>query len=519
MLLGDHVEFAARREGDRPAILFEERAISFAEFHDRVNRLSSALTELAAPGSRIGILSDNRPEYLEAYYGVPMAGMGLTIVNQRLAPREIAYILGDAGVEFLLVADAYLPAIVGVREQLPTLKTVCSIGAVAAPGADLAYEDLLASGRPIRPELPVSEHDLAWLIYTSGTTGRPKGAMLSHRNLDAAATNLLIGVEPERRATYLNPFPLSHASGHMSIAFLDRGITTVLQQGFAPDTFMQAIEQHDVAGAPFAPAMMGMILDRHDLDHVDVSRVRKLFYGASSITPELLRNAMRRFSGARFYQGFGMTELAGNCLFMDDDIHRRGVNGEEHLLAAAGQEAVKASVRIVDEQLRDVPTGSVGELIVKGDQVMLGYWGKPEATRDAVDDGWLRTGDLARMDDERLVSIVDRAKDMILTGGENVYSREVEDVLAEHPDVADVAVVGQPDPVWGESVVAIVVLRDGAVPNPDALIAHCREHLASYKKPRVVHFVAALPRNATGKVLKHELRQRTADPASFTSVA
>jgi acyl-CoA synthetase (AMP-forming)/AMP-acid ligase II len=510
LLLGDFVDFAARRAPDRTAIRFEERAFTFSEYKHRVDRLSDALLGLGNPGDRVGILSGNTSEYVEAYYGVPMAGMALTLVNPRLVAREVAYILSDAEVGAVFVQPEHLHTIRQIRDQVPSLRHVIAFGEEVPEGADLAYEPLLAAAKPQRPKLEISDHDMAWLIYTSGTTGRPKGAMLSHRNLVASVTNALMCTQPERYGVYIMPFPLAHVAGHVSPTFLARDITLIIQRAFDPEDYVRTVAEHGVTGSPMAPAMLGLILARPELDGYDVSSVRKLFYGASSISPELLRRSMERFSNARFYQGFGMTELGGNPLYMDPETHLRGAGEEPHLLAGAGYEAPYSSVRIVDDDLNDLPVGEIGEIIVKGDQVMSGYWRNEEATREAIVDGWMRTGDMGRMDENRLFYIVDRKKDMIVTGGENVYSREVEDVLAEHPAVQDVAVIGIPAETWGENVCAIVVKRPGEDVDEDGLVAHCRASLASYKKPKLVVFVDELPRNPSGKVLKRELRERYA---------
>jgi long-chain acyl-CoA synthetase len=393
---------------------------------------------------------------------------------------------------------------------VPPLRYVIVFGQEVLAGADLAYERLIAGATPVRPRLELSDHDMAWLIYTSGTTGRPKGAMLTHRNLYAAVTNAIICTQPERFGTYIMPFPLAHVAGHVSPTFLAKDITLIIQRAFDPEDYVRTVAEHRVTGSPMAPAMLGLILARPELDHYDVSSVRKLFYGASSISPELLRRSMRRFSNARFYQGFGMTELGGNPLYMDPETHLRGAGDEPHLLAGAGYEAPYSSVRIVDDDMRDLPAGAIGEIVVKGDQVMKGYWRNEDATRETIVDGWLRTGDMGRMDENRLFYIVDRKNDMIVTGGENVYSREVEDVLAEHPGVLDVAVIGVPDETWGENVCAVVVRRQGVEVEEDELVAHCKSLAASYKKPKLVIFVDELPRNPSGKVLKRELRERYA---------
>jgi long-chain acyl-CoA synthetase len=510
LLLGDYVDFAARRSPDRTAIVFEDRAFTFGEYKDRIDRLSDALSGLVSPGDRIGILSGNTSEYVEAYYGVPMAGMTLTLVNPRLVAREVAYILSNAEVSAVFVQPEHLHTIGEIRDQVPSLRHVIVFGEELPAGADLAYEPLIAGARPVRPKLELSDDDMAWLIYTSGTTGRPKGAMLSHRNLVASVTNALMCTQPERYGTYIMPFPLAHVAGHVSPTFLAKDITLIIQRAFDPEDYVRTVAQHGVTGSPMAPAMLGLILARSELDHYDVSSVRKLFYGASSISPELLRRSMKRFRNARFYQGFGMTELGGNPLYMDPETHVRGAGDEPHLLAGAGYEAPYSSVRIVDDDLNDLPAGEIGEIVVKGDQVMKGYWRNEEATRETIVDGWLRTGDMGRMDEDRLFYIVDRKKDMIVTGGENVYSREVEDVLMEHAAVQDVAVIGLPDETWGENVCAVVVRQPGVEAEDDELIAHCKASLASFKKPKLVLYVDELPRNPSGKVLKRELRERYA---------
>jgi len=507
------VDFAARRYADQTGIVFEERSFTYAELKDRIDRLSHALAGLVTPGDRIGILSGNTSEYVEAYYGVPMAGMSLTFVNPRLVGREISYILANAQVTALLVQGEHLHTVREIRDQIPTLKHFIVFGEEVAEGAEHAYEPLLRSAEPVRPKLEITDRDMAWLIYTSGTTGRPKGAMLSHRNLTMCVANMLIAFGVERHATYMMPFPLAHVTAHVSPGYMSMGIKWIIQRSFDAGGWLRPVQEERVDGSPMAPAMLGLIMAREDLAHYDVSSVRSLFYGASSISPELLRRCMDRFSNASFYQGFGMTELSGNVLVMDPDTHRRGVAGEAHLLQAAGYEVPFASVRIVDDEMRDVPVGEIGEIVVKGDQVMEGYWDNEEATAATFSDGWMRTGDMGRMDENRLFSIVDRKKDMILTGGENVYSREVEDVLAEHPAVLEASVIGIPDPTWGENVCAVVVLREGQSADEESLVAHCRANLASYKKPKSIYFLEALPRNASGKVLKRELRERYATQA------
>ncbi|MGH3743460.1 MAG: acyl-CoA synthetase [Mycobacteriales bacterium] len=515
MLLGDAVELGARKFGPRPAIIFGERVTTFAELADRVRRLTGGLLGLAEPGDRVAILMENRPEFVEAYYGVPMAGMILTFLNYRLNPRELASIVRDAGATVLLTEPKYLPAVAAIRDGNPATKVVVCAdegGDAGDKGGDLTYDELLAGGPPTAAAPDVSPDDVAWLIYTSGTTGAPKGAMLTHRNLLTALFSWLIATPPSDPGdAYFMPFPLCHVAGYGVPGYALRGTTLVLRPTYEPGEFLTAVARHGVTGTPMAPTMLNMLLAHPELDNHDLSSLRTIAYGASSMPVEVLRAAMHRFPDAQFVQGFGMTELSGNVLFLDPASHVEAMRRPE-LLAAAGRPMPLADVRVVDDALSDVPTGEVGEIVVRGDQVMKGYWNNPAATTEAFAGGWFHSGDLARVDEEGYVYVVDRKKDMIVTGGENVYSRQVEDVLYTHPAVAEAAVVGIPDVHWGETVCAVVVLRPDAHVTAEEIVALCRDQLAGYKKPRRVAFVDELPKNASGKVLKRELRTTLTTP-------
>lgn len=505
MLLEHFTENAAQRDGDRPAIVFEGSTLTFAELDTRIKGLAGGLRALLPPGSRVAVLSDNRPEVTEAQFAIPSAGMTAVFLNQRLTGPELAYILENSGASAILVEERYLPVIAEIAEGVPALRHV--VGFDGEGGVATAAYSSLVESAPLTGSAP-EPADIAWLVYTSGTTGRPKGVMISHRNLSGTVANFLLGIRPDRHGRYLFPFPLSHVTAHAQPALFAAGVTLYLQRSFDPKAYMEAIAEYEITGSPIAPAMLGLILARPELAELDVTSMRKLFYGASSITPALLRRAMERFPNAEFTQGFGMTELAGNAVWMDHATHLRGIRGESDLLSACGRPAPLASVRIADERGMDLPFGDVGEILVRADQVMEGYWENPEATKSTLVDGWLHTGDVARFDKNGLLYIVDRKKDMIVTGGENVYSREVEDALAEHPGIADVAVVGVPDETWGENVCAVIVRATGSEITSEEVIAHARSKLASYKKPKRVEFVDQLPRNATGKLLKRDLRNQ-----------
>ena len=499
MLLSDIVHFAARRRPGRAALHFGDRTVTFGELSARVDRLAGAVGAVTAPGDRVAILADNCPEYLELLYGIPQAGCAATLVNQRLTADEFAASWPTPSRcprrrrgHQERVAGLDLPSVrrrwSSVAETPATTTTPSWGGASPAPAAAAA------------------EGDMAWLIYTSGTTGKPKGAMLTHRNILTAVVGTSMEWHPSEADVALFVFPLCHVAAFVPLLHHLQGATVVLGSGFVPAEFLRLIEKHQVTHAGLAPTMINFLLRDPACADTDTSSLRMMAYGGSAIAPDLLTRAMERF-GPLFVQGYGMTELSGNVLVLGRDEHRRGLAGEPHLLFSAGLPTKLAQVRVVDDEMTDVAPGEVGEVVVRGDQVSPGYWRDPGATAEAWAGEWFHTGDLAVVDPAGYTSIVDRKKDMVVTGGENVYPREVEDVLAGLPGLIEAAVIGLPDPEWGEAVTAVVVADPGAL-SADDLRARCRTSLAGYKVPRQVLFVDALPRNAAGKVLKRELRAR-----------
>jgi acyl-CoA synthetase (AMP-forming)/AMP-acid ligase II len=508
MLLSDIPMLAAHHAPDIEAIRFGERALTYVELRDRCWRLSNALGHAGSAGDRVAILAENCPEYAECYYGVPGAGMALTLLNYRLTPRELAFIIGDSAPRLLVVEPKYLPAIRRIRAEIPSVERILLIGDDAEDC--LNYDAFVASGAPREPATRPSEDDLCWLLYTSGTTGLPKGAMLSHKNLMAAILNSMTSWEVGLAEVCLFTFPQFHVAGYVMPMHHLRGFKLVLLRSFDPASLLRSVEAHRVTNTAMAPTMIAMLLEDPRTDAFDLSSLRRIGYGASAMPAEVLRRARRRWPGVGFSTGFGMTELAGNVMTMGSLDHDRAADQGLELLRSVGKEMPLARVRVVDDEGRDVGPNTPGEIIVKGDQVLSGYWRNPEATAAAFTDGWFHSGDVGRWDDEGYLYIVDRRKDMILTGGENVYPREVEDVLYEHPAVVEAAVVGAPDPMWGETVVAVVCVRAGETLTAAAVVEHCRDRVAGYKKPRRVAFIDALPKNASGKVLKRELRERIA---------
>ena len=502
MRLRDILEFNARRKPAALALVTQDgRRFTFAQLFARSMQLANAMNARGVVNDHVAILADNQGEYVEAYYGVPAARQRLVFLNYRLAAPELVRILEDAEATTLVYAPQFADIVERMRGELTTVRSFVALGA--------QYEALLDGQPTTPPREDDADTDVAWLIYTSGTTGMPKGAMLSHRNLLAAVSNAAVSMpgDPPPNPAFLYPFPLCHIAGGAVLGQHLSGNPIVLMSAFAPEAWMQMVDEHAITGTALAPTMINMLLNHPAIDRYALRSLNSLGYGASSIPADVLRRAMARM-GPIFTQGFGMTELAGNVIYMSKADHVRANASAPHLLAAAGKVGAMASVRIVDDNDVDVPVGTPGEIIVRGDQVLTGYWKRPEANIEAFRGGWFHTGDVARMDEEGFVYIVDRKKDMIVSGGENVYPREVEEVLFTHPAVAEAAVFGLTDEHWGERVAAAVVRHADQDVDEAALDALCRARLAGYKRPRSWHFVDEIPKNVSGKVLKRELRDR-----------
>jgi acyl-CoA synthetase (AMP-forming)/AMP-acid ligase II len=514
MQLGDIIRRNGNKTPERIALVdtATDRTVTFGELQRRMLQVANAMLGLAEPGDRVAILAENLPEYVECYYGVPAAGMALNFLNYRLHPKEWAWILNNAEARILIVQDKFLDAITAELAELPSLRHVVVIGGNGRNGHP-DYEDVVGAASGEEPAIDVDENSTAWLLYTSGTTGFPKGAMLTHRNLTVAALASVIEYEPQPDERNLMAFPLCHVSGYAVPVNHFRGGRIVLTPMFEPELWMKLVDEHQITGTALAPTMLNFILQHPKVDEYDLSSLRGIGYGAAAMPVEVLRAAIRRF-GPIVYSGFGMTELGGNVLTFPKAAHERAVDGAEHLLASCGTPMCLAEVKVVDEHGVECPPGVVGEIIVRGEQVLKGYFNNEAGTKEAFAGGWFHTGDMARRDEEGFFYIVDRMKDMILTGGENVYSREVEEVLYTHPAVSEAAVIGLPDPTWGENVTAVIVLRPGAEATEAEIIGTVRDRLAGYKKPKKVIFVDELPKTVSGKIVKRELRDRYAHSGS-----
>lgn len=514
MLLHDVVRMNAFRTPTRAALSDDRRTYTFSDLQVRMHRLANAMSTRVGLGSRVGVLSKNSCEYVECYYGMSAAGMVLTHLNYRLSPAEWAWVLNDSEARGLVVGAEFFDAVMGVVDDVPSLQFVVvgGEGAVAHHHGRIEiveYESLLADARD-QPAGPAADDgaDL-WLLYTSGTTGRPKGAVLTHRSLMTSVVQQVIEYGPTPSERALVAFPLCHIAGNSVPMYHLRGGTIVLTPAYEPELWMATIERFAITVSGMAPTMFAGLLAHRALGRYDLSSLSSLGYGGSPMPPDLVREGIARF-GPIFYSGFGMTELGGHATNLSKEQHRLALEGEERILSSCGQPMCLAMTRVVRADGADCVDGEVGEIVVQGEQVFDRYWNNDEATEAAFAGGWFHTGDLGRRDADGYLYVVDRLKDMIITGGENVYSAEVEKVLAGHPELLEVAVIGLPHEYWGEEVTAVAVPRAGARPAPEDVIAFARSSLGGYKVPKRVLLVDTLPKNASGKVLKAQLREELA---------
>ena len=478
------------------------RRRSYGELHARTSALADALEQRGIRrGDRVGLLAHNSPEFMEVLLATARLGAITVPVNFRLTPGEVRHVLADSGACALLYSSPLASVAKAAADGLPVHTTVeIPSAADRAGGASSAYEDLLASGSPDALERDVAGSDIACIMYTSGTTGRPKGAMLTHDNLLWQSIHALTGTPGlSRYDVTVTAAPLFHIGGLgvFTLPLLYLGGANVILESFVPDQVVAAMAEHQATVMFLVPAMWAAITRSQELNRADLRPPRSALCGGAPAPLPVLKFYTDR--GWNFAEGFGLTETSPACSILDS----------EHLISKAGSighPVAHLQWRLVDDSDRPVPVGEVGELIVRGPNVFAGYWGKPAETAEAMRGGWFHTGDLGRADADGYVTLVDRKKDMVITGGENVYPVEVEQVLYQHPAIDDVAVIGVPNETWGEAVVAVIVPAAGAELDADALIAWVRDRLAHFKCPRRVEFTAALPRNATGKVLKRELR-------------
>jgi long-chain acyl-CoA synthetase len=489
------------------ATVFGDRRRNWREIGERVPRLAAGLRSLGVnPGDRVAILSLNSDRYLEVYLATAWAGAVIVPLNIRWSPLENEDAMRDCRAGILFVDKAFASTGAALAKEISGLKLIYADDGDAPSGIE-RYEALLARSEPM-PDAMRTAADLAGIFYTGGTTGRSKGVMLSHGNLMANALNALgEGLFPSS-AIYLHAAPMFHlANGAAMYSLLLSGGSNVMIQGFTPEGMMAVVQKEHVTDVLLVPTMIQMLVDHPAIGSYDLSSLKNITYGASPISEAVLGRAMAALPNAQFTQAYGMTELSpiATLLHWKEHIGEGRAKGRHR---GAGRATLGCEIRIVDADENPVPYGTVGEIAVRGDNVMMGYWERPEETAKAVIDGWMHTGDGGYMDEHGFVFVVDRVKDMIISGGENVYSVEVENAVMQHPAVAQCAVIGIPDERWGELVHAVVVTKPGAKVSADELIEFCKARIAGYKCPRSMDISETpLPLSGAGKVLKRDLRK------------
>lgn len=496
---------ARRVHGKRAAVLHDGRSLTYAEFGALVEASARKLAALGVrKGDRVAVLMANSPAFLDLYFSLPLIGAWIVPLNTRWHPAEIAFTLSDSGAKYLFTDDRYAEAAAG--QQTPVL----FYGEGACPEGAIDFRDLPQDASAVFGE--PDENDLVGLFYTSGTTGGPKGAMLSHRNLVSNALHALLPPGfVNADSHFLHAAPMFHlADAGLIVALTGMGSRHSFLPGFDPAGAMRAIERYRITDVILVPTMINLMVNDPALDTFDLSSLRQVSYGASPMPLPLLRTAMSKLN-CKFSQGYGMTELSPLVTSLAPEDHRLEEGHER--LRSAGKPVLGVEVRVVNSRDEDVAAGEAGEVIARGPNVMRGYWNRPEITAEVLRGGWMHTGDLGRFDEDGYLYILDRQKDMIKPGSENVYSPEVEAVLCGHPAILEAAVIGIPDDKWGEAIRAVVALRPGAALTEPDLIVWCRERLTHFKCPTSVKFAETLPKGGTGKVQKNLLRQLYGRPA------
>lgn len=506
MLVHNYLDYWADVMPDAPAIEDDHRVLSYGELQCLSNRTAHALREIGLePGDRFAVLAENCLEWLAIYFGAFKIGAVPVPINYRLHPREWLNILNDSTSKAVVAQPDHSRTLDRVSDELTHTKSLLVLG--RGRGRWEPFLERVDIQPATSPDHRADDNDDLYQMYTSGTTGRPKGAVLSHRaivnNLEQSRTTARLAYHPR----VLIVAPLFHAAAAVScMSSIALGGSILVRPSFDPADCVRSLDERRITNAQFVPAMIqAMLVSVPDVRDRQYETLERIAYGASPIAEQTLRDALATFR-CDFAQGYGMTETTTVVTLLTADDHRRALDGKPQLLLSCGRPVLGTEVRVLDTNGREAATGEIGEIVARGPQLMKGYWNMPEETAEAMRGGWMHTGDAGYRDADGYVYIADRVKDMIVSGGENVYPREIEDVLFQMAEVADAAVIGVPDEKWGETVKAVVVVRPDVELTEESVISWCRGHLGGFKCPRSVDFVEELPRNPTGKVLKRELR-------------
>ena len=511
MNVGRLLTKSARSFPNNLAIVHGSKRLTYVQFNSRANRLANALYKLdIKQGDNIAILQYNYPETMESIFACFKAGCGAVPINFRLHPNEFAFIINHSEAKAVILSPEFNEAIIDVRDRIPRARHLITLS--DASGELLDYEELLSSESYLWEDADVKPDDLAWLFYTSGTTGMPKGAMLTHSNLIAMTMNFYADLCPGfgPNDVILHAAPLSHGSGLYALPNIAKAAANIIleSKSFNPELVFKTIQDFQVTNMFAAPTMVKLMVDSPAVDRYDHTSLKYLIYGGAPMYTEDLKDAIKKL-GSCLVQLFGQAESPMTITYLPQWDHvLEGASEQMKRLSSAGIQRTDVEVKIFDAKDKELPPGEMGEIVTRSDLVMKGYWHNPEATAETLRNGWLHTGDVGYMDENGYLFIMDRSKDMIISGGENIYPREVEEAIIEHPAVREVAVIGVPDPKWGEAIKAIVALVAGKSATEEELISFCKDNIAGYKKPKSVNFVNQLPKNNYGKILKREIRAK-----------
>ncbi len=516
MILTETLKKAVKLFPQKQAIVCGEKHWTYQEFCNRINRLSHCLKDFGIKkDDKVAILLPNCHTFLEAYHATAQIGAISVPINYRLSPGEIAFILQDSESKILIADSMFKNQVDPIREEIRGIEKILWTGASrkSDESRDLDYEKVLGQmeSSPL-PTPPIHSEDIAQIYYTSGTTGRPKGVMLSHKNVTTHALGTIAEIHLTDRDVWIHVAPLFHlADAWATWAVTWVGGTHVLVREFDAKVVLETIQREKVTLTNLIPTMLNLMVNHPDVGKFDYSSLRVLLSGGAPIAPKVVRKIVETFK-CDYIQTYGMTETSPYLTLSILKEHLKKLTDDDQLRfkSKTGREFIGVELRVINDQGREIRKDEkeVGEIIVKGDIVTEGYWKLPEETKRSIKDGWLYTGDMAVIDEEGYVTIVDRKKDMILTGGENVYSTEVENVLYTHPAILECAVVGVPDQKWGEAVKGIVVLKSGQRATEQEIIQFCKEKMTHYKAPKSIDFIEALPRTGSGKIQKRGLRDK-----------
>jgi acyl-CoA synthetase (AMP-forming)/AMP-acid ligase II len=510
MNIGTLFTKTAKSYPDKLAISYGNKEWTYAEANGRINRLANAFARLGIKkGEHIAILQFNCPQTIETLFACFKAGLCAVPINWRLHPNEYSFIIDHSDSVAVVFTEDFRDSLHSLRGDMPKVEHyICLCNAKEDM---LNYEELIESQSPDFNDTEISIDDLAWIFYTSGTTGRPKGAMLTHGNLLTMTMNFFADVSPlGPQDAILHAAPLSHGSGLYAIPNIAKAANNVILEtkSFEPKAIFETIQRRKITFMFAAPTMLKMLVSSPEMDNYDIGSLKCLIYGGGPMYAEDLKEAVKKL-GQVLVQGYGQAESPMTITYLRKEEHLlEGTEDEMRRLNSAGIARTDVEVRIFDENDNEVPIGTSGEVVVRGEVVMKGYWKDKQATERTLRGGWLHTGDIGYMDDKGYVFLLDRSKDMLISGGENIYPREIEDVIIRHPAIHEVAVIGIPDDKWGEAIKAIVSLKSGMQASEQEIIDFCKDNLASYKKPKSVDFMAELPKNSYGKILKRELRDK-----------